>query len=106
MSVVATILVLVLTAMLVSGCLTRIDIADFTVPELVIGYEGDWHYYKHRGVKPTDYVLATVITDAVVTDSEIGKEGDYYVVEEDGSTDIMGVEEFKATYKKLTRLKK
>lgn len=104
-SIIAVALIMILTAVLVSGCLTRIDLNDFTVPEMVVNYDGDWHFYKKRGVRPADYVLATEIMEAVVTDDEIGREGDYYIVEEDGRSDIMSSEEFKAAYKKLRRLR-
>jgi hypothetical protein len=104
-AVFAVVLVLVLTAVLVSGCMTRIDLNDFTVPALISEYEdGDWHYYKKRGSRPPDYVLATVILTSVVTEHSIGGEGDYYIVEEDGRTYIMDPVEFKTTYKKLKRL--
>ena len=98
LATVATILVLTLTAVVFSGCATRIDLADFTVPELIENYDGDWQYYKKRGVKPNDYVMATVIEDAVITATELGKAGDFYIVEEDGRVDIMGPETFKQAY--------
>ena len=96
--VVAIALILIMTAVISAGCRTRIELADFTEPELIENYEGDWHFYKKRGVKPTDYVMATVITDAVMTADELGRTGDYYIVEEDGRVDIMAPELFKEKY--------
>ena len=97
-AIIATVLVLLLAALVSSGCRTRIELADFTVPELINHYEGDWHFYKKRGVKPNDYVLATVVNDAVVTPDELGRKGDYYIVEEDGRVDIMAPALFKEHY--------
>jgi len=97
-AIIATALVIALTAVLATGCVTRIELSDFQVPELIENYEGDWRFYKKRGVKPNDYVMATVVGDAVVTTDEVGRTGDYYIVEEDGRVDIMAPEQFKENY--------
>lgn len=105
-AIIATVLVLVLTFILFGCAKTHIELGDFTVPGMVVNYEdGEWYFYKKRGVKPADYVLATVVFDSVITADEIGKPGDYYVVEEDGRADIMSPERFKESFVKVKRLK-
>lgn len=105
-AIIATALVLAL-AFILSGCAkTQIELGDFTVPGMVVNYEGgEWYFYKKRGVKPADYVLATVVVDSVITEDEIGLPGDYYVVEEDGRAAILSSERFKESYVKVGRLK-
>jgi hypothetical protein len=104
-AIIATILILLLSALLSVGCRTRIELSDFTVPNLVVNYEGDWAFYKKRGEKPADYVLATVVNDSVITADEVGRAGDFYIVEEDGRSDIMSPERFIEHYIKVKRLK-
>ena len=105
-AIIATVFVFALTAILVVGCRTRIELSDFTVPSMIESYVvGDWYFYKKRHTRPADFVLATIVSDAVVTDKEVGREGDYYIVEEDGRADIMSPELFKEHYVKIRKLK-
>ena len=105
-AIIATTLVLILAAVLASGCRTRIELADFTKPGMIDSYVvGDWYFYKKRHTRPADFVLATIITDAVVTEKEVGRAGDYYIVEEDGRVDIMSPELFKENYVKIRKMK-